>query len=115
MVLVRRWLLIVTVHETNREKRTRRQVQDARPMAGEARKAVRSSKAGKEVTQEARIEGEGVRCRHSLPETSRPRSPMGTPWQPRPCALGGVGTRGLFLQYSRYIDISGDRDRLLRR
>lgn len=47
MVLVRRWLLIVTVHETNREKRTRRQVQDARPMAGEARKAVRRSKAGK--------------------------------------------------------------------
>ena len=84
MVLVRRWLLIVTVQETNREKRTRRQVQDDRPMAGEARKAVRRSKAGKEVTQEARIEGEGARCGHSVPETSWPRPPMGTPWQPGP-------------------------------
>lgn len=99
------WLLIV--HETNREKRTRRQVEDTGPAAGEAGMGagnVGRSKAGEEVTRERRgPEGEGARCRQSVPEASWPRLLRRIPWQPSPRALRGVWMRELFLQHTRSI------------
>lgn len=65
------WRLIV--HETNREKRTRRQVPDTGPVAGEARRG--AGKVGTEVTQEWRgPEGKGARCRQS--QCLRPAGPV---------------------------------------